>query len=185
MGTRTITKLERRYARALLAAVQRGAGQESAQQVSAQLLLFADAWERESLLAQSLLNPMFEKGEREKALVELAKRSGMSDIVIRFLQVCFQRDRLDVIPGIAAAFQDEAQRAAGIVPVEVTTAQNISHDEQRMIESTLGAKISGSLRFSWNVDTSLLGGMIVRYQGKVLDGSLTGRLEQIERRMDV
>ncbi len=189
--TKTIGKLERRYARALLIAVERELGtgspgsgsQTPAQKVAEEFKVFAAAWDSEPILRDSLLNPMFEKGERAQALTKIAEGANLQSIVVRFLQVCFDRERLGIVSGISAAFEQEAQRAAGVVTIEVVTAQAISQDEQQMIERSMATRIRGELRFRWSTDTSLLGGMVMRYQGKVLDGSVSGRLAAIERRL--
>jgi F-type H+-transporting ATPase subunit delta len=69
------------------------------------------------------------------------------------------------------------------VRVEITTARNVDEDEMRSIETKLSAKLQGELVFSWREDSSILGGIIVQYGGKVLDGSLKRRVTAIERQV--
>lgn len=194
-----VGKLASRYARALLSAVGKESAAEqpsgqgassltaapltTAQKLAAELEQFAGIYHRDERLASALLNPMFEKGERKNALVAIARTSGLSDVLVRFLDVCFERDRIAHLPEIAAAFREAADRAAGVLQVEVTTAREVGADERRAIEQGLVTQLKGSPRFTWKVDAAILGGMVVRYAGKVLDGSLGGRLARIETRL--
>lgn len=184
-------KLANRYARALLRAVEREQGSEGepspAQRVAAGLSEFVSIWENEKLLSDSILNPMFDKGERQNALLAIARQVGLEDVLIRFFEVVFDRDRIAALPEIATAFAALADAAAGMVRVEVVTARGISDDERGRIQESLGGRLfaqSGSakrLEFHWKISPEIMGGMVVKFGGKVLDGSVKGRLERIER----
>ena len=181
-------KLASRYARALLTAVEKEGGSSSqgkspAQDAAAALRDFSALWENEHQFSTSIQNPMFEKGERLNALTEVAKKAQLPDVVVRFLRVCFDRDRISHLPVIAAAFSQEADRAAALQRVEVTTARSVSQAEKESIEKSLTQHLSGSLLFTWKEDAAILGGLIIRYGGKVLDGSLGGKLARVEHRL--
>ena len=185
-------KLATRYARALLTAVEREQGTSGlpspAQEAAAQLTKFAAIWQREKALTVSLQNPMFEKGERMDALTEIAKKAGLADILVRFLRVCFDRDRIGQLVEITRAFSEAADRAANLLQVEVTTAREVTPQEQQSIEQSLARQLKGNLSFQclsfqWRRDAAILGGLIVRYAGKVLDGSLGGRLARVEEKL--
>lgn len=181
------TKLASRYARALLRTVERELGSAGsptpAQHVARSLSEFAAVWTREEELSSSIVNPMFEKGQRLEALITVAKLAELPEVARRFLRVVFERERIAALPEIAETFRQKADEAAGVVQVEVSVARPVDAEEVRNIESGLAQQISGRLEFHWSVDPALIGGMVVRYQGKVLDGSLSGRLERIERQL--
>ncbi|MFN8390468.1 MAG: ATP synthase F1 subunit delta [Bdellovibrionota bacterium] len=184
---KTVGKLASRYARALLGAVIRELGREGnptpAQQIAASLNEFAALWEREHTLSISLQNPMFEKQERANALEQVARSAGLPDLTVRFLRVCFEHGRISALPQIAQAFSDQADKEAHILQVELTTARPIDQGEAQKTEQGLTQQLRGNLRFVWQVDPTILGGMVIRYGGKVLDGSLAGRLARIEDKL--
>jgi F-type H+-transporting ATPase subunit delta len=184
---KTVGKLATRYAKALLAAVIREQGSQGsptpAQSVAKALKEFAGLWQREHSLSVSLQNPMFEKNERANALVKIAEEAGLPDIAVRFLRVCFERERIAALPEIAQAFSDAADADAGILQVEIITARSISTEETKAIEQGLTSQLHGTLSFRWRIEPEILGGLIVRYGGKILDGSLAGRLTRIEHKL--
>ncbi len=180
-------RLAQRYAKALLRSLQAETEKEqiglTLQQVSGELLGFARIWSAQKELSSSIVNPMFPKEERGNALLTLARAAGMSELGQRFIRVVFERERAAALPEIASAFAALADEAASVVRVEVTVARNVSSDEARAIQLDLRHRIPGDPVFSWKVDPVILGGMIVRYGGKVLDGSLSGQLERLERKL--
>ena len=82
---------------------------------------------------------------------------------------------------ISQAFSELADKAAEVVGVEVTTARQVQGDEQAQIASSLAQAISGRLQFEWSVDPSILGGMLVKYSGSVLDGTIKSSLMRVEQ----
>lgn len=180
-------KLASRYARALLRSVQAELGEVGsptpAQHIARSLDEFADVWKREKEFSGSMLNPMFEKTERSAALLRIAEQAELPELARRFLRVVFERDRIAALPEIAAAFRQQADAAAGVVQVEVVVAKQIDSEEARTIESSLAQQIPGTLEFQWGVDPALIGGLVVKYSGRVLDGSIRGRIERMERNL--
>lgn len=177
-----IGKLARRYAKALLAAVKESNSSNIGSKEVAEVLAdFAKVWENDPQLAGSLLNPMFNKDERKKALQEIVKSASMGEDVLRFATVLLERDRLSILPEIALAFVELADEAEGIVRVELTTALSVSDDEKSEVERRLNEKISGTPVYTWRTDESLIGGMTISYRGKIVDGSVEGKLQRLER----
>ena len=177
-------KLAHRYAKALLKAIaQEGGGAERVQEIAHSLKGFSQVWESNKELSSAICNPMFEQTERLAALREIGKIAGISDIGQRFIALVFERDRILALPEIANALIELADTQSGVVQVQVTVAQAVGDDERRSIEQTLSQRIKGRLEFSWDIAPEIIGGMVVRYSGKVVDGSVAGRLERIERRL--
>jgi len=186
--SKRLGKLARRYAKALLGSIPGEgitalAGMTEAQSAAQGLLSFAEVWEKDPQLADVIANPMFDARQRIKALEGIAAAMKLPDVTTRFLRVLFERDRIAAVAEVAAAFSELADDAANVVPVTVTTARAIDESEKKEIEVGLKRLIEGTAAYVWNVDAKLLGGMVVSYRGKMIDGSLSGRLESLEKRL--
>ncbi|HRQ22154.1 MAG TPA: F0F1 ATP synthase subunit B [Anaerolineales bacterium] len=59
---------------------------------------------------------------------------------------------------------------------EVTSALPLTNDEQEAVKKSVTAK-----EFSFKVDPSILGGLVIKVGDKVLDGSVAGRLEGLRQ----
>lgn len=176
-------KLAARYGKAFLNAVQVEVTNKGAtfDEVANGFFSFVALWEQEREISAFLLNPMFERDARKKVLRELSAKLGLADITQKFLLVLLERDRIIALPEIARAFHVLLDEQRGIIQVEITTARALNPDEARDTEREIRAYMKGDPRFHWNVDEKLLGGMIVRCGGKVIDGSLLGKLERAQR----
>lgn len=184
-----ISKVASKYARALLRSVEERIGEEldqrsgrtPAQELAVKLESLAVAFQTNRDLHNALLSPMFSEAERLSALGALAKAMELPELVQRFLKIVGERGRLVLIGEISLAFTEFADRAARVVVVEVVTARPITPPEQAEVSESLAKMISGRLDYRWTVDPEILGGMLVRYNGNVLDGTLKSRLQQVER----
>ena len=186
--SKRLGKLAKRYAKALLgsiagAGVSATEGLTESQSAAQGLLSFAEVWEKDPQLASVIANPMFDAHERIKALEGIATAMKLPDVTSRFLRVLFERDRIAAVAEVAEAFSELADDAANVVPVTVTTARAIDESERKEIEVGLKRLIDGKAAYVWNVDAKLLGGMVISYRGKMIDGSLSGRLENLEKRL--
>lgn len=178
-------KLAHRYAKALLEVVQREHPREGlalvTKQVAEGLDELAKLWREEKDFSLFVVNPMFPTKERFQILQKSVEILVLPQVIERFLKVLFENDRIQALPEISAAFLLLAHKASGLVEVIITTAMALSESEKKEIEGRLLAHIKGKPVYTWLVDSLLLGGMLVSFDGKVIDGSLRGRLEKIER----
>lgn len=177
-------KLARRYAKAFLAVVgdeAAGSGQTKAQEAAQALSAFAGVWESDEELPLYFLNPMIPVKDRQTVLENVAREAGLSETAVSFLVALIERDRLAALPEITVAFTELADEAAGAVKVELVTARPIDDAERVEIEQMVSSLTDGTPEFTWLVEEDLIGGMTIRYSGKVVDGSIRGRLERIER----
>ena len=194
-----VGKIASKYARALLASVERdlgvglktqdgktptadGAPEKSpAQQIAEKLGNLADSFTNDRDLHNALLSPMFPEVQRISALKALSDLFELPTIVQNFLKLMFVRGRLSSLKEVAAAFSELADKSAAVVLVEVVTARPVFQDEQFQIASSLAKGIMGRLEFQWSVDPSILGGMLIKYSGSVLDGTVRSSLMRVEQ----
>lgn len=188
MAQKNIGKLAKRYANSLLRAVVKKHGLEGkptpAQKIAEALNSFLLTWEAQKEFSLAMQNPMFSREDRLKALNKLTALEQLPEIAIKFIEVCFSRERISTLAEIVKAYSKVADEAAGVITVEITTATNIASLEASSVEQMLQQKISGSPKFIWKMDPNILGGMIICFQDKVIDGSLSGKMKQIEQRLE-
>ncbi len=65
---------------------------------------------------------------------------------------------------------------------EVTSALPLTPDEQRCVKEELLGKVQ-SQAVSFRVDPSILGGLVIKVGDKVLDGSVSGKLEELRQNL--
>ena len=66
---------------------------------------------------------------------------------------------------------------------EITSALPLTPEEQETVKKDVLAKIGDQATISFRVDPSILGGLIIRIGDKVLDGSVSGQLEDMRQNL--
>ncbi len=166
------------YAEALYqAAEEAGAVDEVASQVAE----FARAWRETPDLRNVLDNP--EVDRRAKKAVVTALTEEAHPVVGNFLQVLVDRSRLSEFPEIARALEERVAQAEDRLEVEAITAVPLPEDLRRRIIERVQRTTGATVDLTESVDPSIVGGLVLRVGGIVVDGSVRHRLEELSQSM--
>jgi F-type H+-transporting ATPase subunit delta len=102
--------------------------------------------------------------------------------VKKFLQVLAREGALKQISAIINAFGAFEQREH-VLDTKITSAVPLSAEQREHIAKELRSRYNEELRMSFEVDESLIGGLIIRVGDQVLDTSLRTRLGHVQRSM--
>ena len=169
-----------RYARAVF---ELGIETGQLSELSEQIERLAQAYASNAELREVLDNPLIKDENRDGVLLELAARLGLSELVKNAGRVLARRRRLNELPEIARLFARLADERNGVVRASVTTAVEMPEEFfqrlTRELESATGRKIV----LTRQQDPSLIGGVVTRIGDNTIDGSIKGKLAEIERRL--
>lgn len=166
-----------RYARALLEVTEERKETEKASQ-ALQALVAARAHSKE--LQHVLADPRM-KHERMAVLNAVADKVGAPAAVLSLLRALDAAERLEDMPEIAHAFTVLADAKAGRVRGEVTSAAELSDAEKKSISDALIAAVGKQVTLEFKVDAALIGGVSVKIQDLVWDGSVRTQLERLRQ----
>ena len=103
---------------------------------------------------------------------------------IRNLLLALAREGgLDRLPAIVQAFERYSQGGTRRLDGEVISAVPLDDGQRAKIASELRERYGDGLELRFSVDSSLIGGLIIRIGDQVLDNSLRTRLSAIQRNM--
>lgn len=171
--------IARNYADALFALGERHAQLEP---YGAALALVVEVLEQEPRLRLFLETPKVEPSEKKRVLSE-ALQGQIPPLVLNFLLVVLDKRRQRLIPQIAREYRALLDESLGRLYAEVTLAREPDERTEREIAAELSEALGKTVIPHVQVDPSILGGIIVRYGDRVLDGSLRRRLVTLRRRM--
>jgi len=100
-----------------------------------------------------------------------------------FIRILVQAGRLRHIAGISTLFEDLWAEAEGRIEINVITAYELDNRQERRIAETMAGRLGKKITVLPEVDTSLIGGMIVRAGDSVIDASLRGRLTRLRNEL--
>jgi F-type H+-transporting ATPase subunit delta len=166
--------VERKYAQALYnAALDR----ERLSEVRSGLAGFIEAEREQPQLAEVLVNPKLDSVSKVALIDDLS--SGEEPLVHNFLRLLAEKERISVVEEIAREFEALVYAGEGRLRVLVTSAQELSEEEVRLLVSRIEAATGSQVEARRRVDPSLLGGLIVRSGSLRLDASVRGRIEKL------
>jgi F-type H+-transporting ATPase subunit delta len=120
--------------------------------------------------------------DRRRGALEAAAK-GEPAAVRAVLELLLERDRLLLLPGIAAAFGQLADRRNGIVRAKITTPVELDsgHRDEvvRRLEQTTGKRI----RPTFAVDPALLGGVTIQLGDRLIDASVRAQLDALRTQL--
>lgn len=124
--------------------------------------------------AQSLYDSVFGKSEKE---VKAALKS--------FVAILGRNRELNKAEEIARAFNDIWNKEHGEVSATLISARELGPTARETVTSYLKEKTKAKkISLTEELDSKLLGGFVLKYDSKVLDGSLKTSLEQLKAEME-
>jgi F-type H+-transporting ATPase subunit delta len=173
--------LARRYARALIE-VARAGGPRAALALRDELRAFAAQLEGHEQLRLTLAHPALGAEQKRRVVLALAERAGVAPLVKRLLELLSARDRLALLGDVAEAYGELANAAHGVLAAEAVSAVPLAEPQRKALEAAL-AGAARSVELRTRVDPALLGGVVVRANGRTYDGSVRTRLAALRRRL--
>ena len=171
--------LSRRYARALLDLAQR---REDLKETHQDLESVARVFERDHRVRRFFEAPSISRVEKESFLEKRFKPK-LNKNVYGLLVVLLRRRRYDHLVAIAAEFHKLAEEAQGITRAVVRTAVPISDRQADALTRSLNKRTGRKVTLSREVDPTLIGGVALSLDHKVIDGSLATELWRLRRKL--
>lgn len=175
-----MTEISREYAMALFdLACETG----SEDQVGEGLKLVAGLLHGNPEVVDFLAAPNIPKRERIGVL-ETAFKGHVPEYVLSFAQILCEQGNIRALDKCAAEYEELLNAARGLSTARVVSAVALTEDEKRQLRQKLSAKTGREVRLECSVDETLLGGLVVTLDGKVMDGSLKHRLNEVREVMN-
>ncbi|NOU22343.1 MAG: F0F1 ATP synthase subunit delta [Methyloglobulus sp.] len=125
-------------------------------------------------------NPKVKKDRLTDMLLDVGK-GHIDNEGVNFLKLLVQNNRLALLPDIAKLFEEQKAEDEGYIAVEVLTAFAFTKEAQQKFAATLEKTLSKKVHMNVTLDKSLIGGVLVRAGDRVIDGSVRGQLQNLQK----
>ena len=171
----------RRYAAALFDVAAKARSEEAAgQQLSALAALIRDHAE----LTRVLEMPAIPPAAKKNLVLAVAKTAGVLSVEVeRLISLLAERDRLPLVPDVAAAYVERLNQEKKIVPAEIVTAVPLTPEHRAAIAGALGRASGAEITLTERVDPAIIGGVVARVGSVVFDGSVSRQLERLRQKL--
>ncbi len=128
-------------------------------------------------LLRLFIHPLISDQAKDKVIENIFPR--LSEYFRNFLALLVRRKRAEYIMLIYDELIKIRAEQEGISYVIIRSPRRLSQEEQRRIETRLTKIIRRGVVSQVVIEPSLLGGVKIEYEGRVIDGSLQRRLQQL------
>ena len=128
-------------------------------------------------------SPLVGRDEAVKAVEATAKAMQLDTITANFLGVLAKNRRLGQLPGVIRAFNTLSARHRGELTAEVTSAHTLDDGQVDAIRQNLRTRMGRDIAVDLRVDPAILGGLVVKIESQMIDGSIRTKLNNLAQAM--
>jgi F-type H+-transporting ATPase subunit delta len=142
------------------------------------MLALAAQASQDEQVAKLLSNPALSAEQKAGVMLDVCADK-LSEQGQNFIKILAENKRLPVLPEISALFDRFKAEQQKSVDVEITSAFKLTKEQQTKLAQALGAKLDREVNITSSEDKSLIGGLVVRTDDLVIDGSVRGKLQKL------
>jgi len=148
-----------------------------------EVLATAGAVAQDETMKQVIGNPGLTSAQKAEALFSVLEES-IDEGGKNFVSLLAENQRLLLLPEISAQFEQLKANQQKSVVIDVTTAFDLDEQQQQKLAQALGTKLGREVSLTTQVDKSILGGVVVRADDLVIDGSVRARIAKLAEAMN-
>jgi F-type H+-transporting ATPase subunit delta len=167
------------YARPLLELANE---QNQAEAIGKELSALRELVESNRTFAEFLANPGVSEAERAQLLDRVFKGRA-SPLLMNFLRVLNTRGRLGMLAQVSEAYDDLLDELFGKIEVDVTVAQRLTPEGMEEVRRSVSQALGKEAVVHQYVDDSIIGGLVLRVQDRLIDASVRSQLRTLKNQM--
>ena len=130
-----------------------------------------------------IASPLISRAEQEAAILAVADKMGLEEVLRKALGLMAQKRRLFVVPALIKALRGLLADERGEITAEVVSAKALTKAQSEKLAQTLTARMGKSVNINATVDESLIGGLVVKVGSKMIDTSIRSKLDSLQNAM--
>ncbi|OUR76876.1 ATP synthase F1 subunit delta [Alphaproteobacteria bacterium 46_93_T64] len=131
-------------------------------------------------LARLVRSPLVSRDDQERAILAVLEMLGVSDLVRRFVGTVAQNRRLFALADMIDAFGKLLAADRGEVIAKVVSAKKLTVKQMEALTKELKSAIGSDVAIEAEVDTSLIGGLVVKVGSRMVDSSIRTKLQNLK-----
>ena len=135
-------------------------------------------------LKEYLNNPIVSQNAKCEVLTKTLQ-SQVNTETFKFLIILVNRDRINLLESIITNYLELVYETASIKMIEVSTAFAFNNLQKNMLIKKLKELTNArEIRLVITVDSSLIGGFLIKTESKVIDFSIKNQLQNLAKHLD-
>ncbi len=137
------------------------------------------SFSEEPMYLEFLHSPAISTNEKISSLSEIFSQSLPED-VLSFVQLMCEKGRINLIFEVTQAYKDLVSQSEKIIDASITSAVELTDDEKKRLQLNLENKLNCKVKANFIINPSVIGGVIIEADGKIIDGSVKIRLRDLK-----
>jgi F-type H+-transporting ATPase subunit delta len=133
--------------------------------------------------AKLIASPIYTRDESQAAIGAIAAKMGLSANVANLLSLMASKRRLFVLPQLMGVLRGLIAEEKGEITAEVTAAKELTKTQSDKLAKALKAQVGKDMKVNVAVDETLIGGLIVKVDSKMIDTSVKSKLANLQNAM--
>ncbi len=117
-------------------------------------------------------------------VIEDAFSGTVPENVLSYVELMCEKGRIQCFAESVDAYRELFNASEHVLVAKITSAVTLTEEEKQKLINKLESMEKGRVNAEYFVDASLLGGIIVEVDGRIIDGSLRHRLQEVKEVMN-
>jgi ATP synthase, F1 delta subunit len=131
-------------------------------------------------LSLVIKSPLITSNDKLNIFQKLLKKINANQLTNTFIKVIEKNKRFSNLASIITQFININSQKRGDVLADVTSADELTDDQKNKITNQLKSILGDKLSLSFDVDNSIMGGLIVKVGSKMIDTSLANKINKLK-----
>lgn len=172
------SKAAQRYALALLKSAEQ---EQQLEQTLKDVSFIQRTLQDSRELRLFLKSPIIKPEQKVDALNTLFKGK-IGDLAYAFILLVARKKRVELLAPIFVSVLEQYKVMAGIKDVEIRTARELDDEQAAGLKASLEAYTGKKVNLTINLLPELKGGLAVKIDDTIIDGTIKHKLEQLEQK---
>ena len=128
-------------------------------------------------------SPIYSRDQQKNAIGAIAKKMGVSAVMINALSLMAEKRRLFVVPTFLSVLNDLISESKNEITAEVVSAQSLSKGQVEKLGKSLKNNFGKDVKINATVDPALIGGMVVKVGSRMIDTTIQAKLNSLQNTM--
>ena len=125
-------------------------------------------------------SPLIATNDKLEVLLKIIDEKSINKLSVTFLKVISKNKRFSKIISIILQFININAQKRGDILADVTSAEELSKEQQEGIQNQLHTILGKKLSLSYKVDKKIIGGLIIKVGSKMIDASLANKFNKLK-----
>jgi F-type H+-transporting ATPase subunit delta len=125
-----------------------------------------------------IANPKVDRTALKTLLLDIGDEY-LDEVGKNLIKLLIDNGKLMIVPQLVSQYEQLKAQHQGYVKVEIVSAYEVEPPQREAIETALQKRLGKAVELNITLDSTLIGGWLIRTENQVIDISIKGRLQQM------